>query len=872
MASVMDVDVLALSPVSAAAESPRKELSPDSKCPICLDRFRNVSYADKCFHRFCFCCILEWSKNKAECPLCKQPFSSIYHSVRAQDDFLHYQLRPGDAGSFGSVDGRRFRYRTTLTVERRRETWRVGNQRQQEVMRFRRWLYRRGVRVRGVRDGGRSRETSAEFFRKNPACVHRLVPWLKRELTVLFGPRDSLADVVRHVVLSLIVRHDVQGEVVKQELRPFLRSRTEHFLHEFLSFAKSPFNMEAYDRFAVYDCPAPTHLTSVSEDDEDLSSAPYPWDDETPGPSYSSVTQSVVTVAISDSDLDSDAEEEEAINANTNANASLNEEDESSDDDCIVIGVVKPTAERTPELIQLSSDSESKPSTSNQSALRLPTNQKLQKSGDTPAHGYRMRSHSPSRRTEPTNHSSSSDTPLKSHPHTRSRSRSHRRARSRSRSHPRAHSRSHRSARSRSRSHPRARSRSRSHPRARSRSRSHPRAHSRSHRSARSRSRSHPRARSRSRSHPRAHSRSRSHPRAHSRSRSHPRAHSRSRSHPRAHLRSRSHRRARSRSHRSARSRSRSHRRARSRSRSHPRARLRSRSHRRTRSRSHRSARSRSRSHPRAHLRSKSHRRARSRSHRSARSRSGFSPYSQSRSRSCSHSHSWKTHSRSKKDLQDWSVSPAPSSNRRSHHNQTSEKRNHRSAHERVAPPAGERSRSKERRHKKKRKKRMRSRSHSGEIRKHHRKHKHKKKKSRRKRSEQRPGPATPSIITIDTDTDSEQDRTPPTLLSHTGTDLDGAAPYGDSPNSAPSVSAMTSDPSPNRVPVHTAPSNTAAPNLLPSPTEAPENVSDPKTAATTIEPQTSAITECTPPPSSYSPTADCGSSDGAPSTVRDSS
>ncbi|KAL0970555.1 hypothetical protein UPYG_G00243700 [Umbra pygmaea] len=40
------------------------EASPDSKCPICLDRFNNMSYLDRCLHRFCFRCIQEWSNSK----------------------------------------------------------------------------------------------------------------------------------------------------------------------------------------------------------------------------------------------------------------------------------------------------------------------------------------------------------------------------------------------------------------------------------------------------------------------------------------------------------------------------------------------------------------------------------------------------------------------------------------------------------------------------------------------------------------------------------------------------------------------------------------------------------------------------------------
>uniref|UniRef100_A0A671X168 E3 ubiquitin-protein ligase Topors n=1 Tax=Sparus aurata TaxID=8175 RepID=A0A671X168_SPAAU len=288
------------------SEAMSAEVSPDSKCPICLDSFNNISYLDLCLHKFCFRCIHEWSKNKAECPLCKQPFNSIYHSIKSEQNFKKYDLKPVDNGSFGTFGG--------VAVNRIRE---------QEMVNFRRELYRQGVRVRNVRDGGRCRDTSAEFFRRNPACLHRLIPWLKRELIVLYGAH---------------------------ELRPFLQGRTEHFLHEFISFAKSPYNMEAYDQHAVYDCPAPSSnedsssnssVIAISEDEEHLVELDTPgnststlshsvWDDETPGPSYSTTAEQ----SHKDDCLSSDS------------------------DDCVIVGFVKPTSERTPELVKLSSDSD----------------------------------------------------------------------------------------------------------------------------------------------------------------------------------------------------------------------------------------------------------------------------------------------------------------------------------------------------------------------------------------------------------------------------------------------------------------------------------------------------------------------------------
>lgn len=418
---------------SKTSKTMSAEVSPDSKCPICLDTFNNMSYLDLCLHKFCFRCIHEWSKNKAECPLCKQPFHSIYHSIKSEQDFKKYDLHPLETASFGTFQGVRFRYRTTLTgVQRqvgrrtspppdngvmfeastnapRRQCDRymqhvmtrlaarrraasegrpVSNVREQEMVNFRRELYRQGFRVRNVRDGGRSRDTSAEFYRRNPACLHRLIPWLKRELTVLYGAHGSLVNIVQHIIMSRITRYDMEDGAIQEELRPFLQGRTEHFLHEFISFAKSPFNMEAYDQHAVYDFPAPSSnedgssnssVIAISEDEENATGASTStlshsvWDDETPGPSYSTTAEQARAERLSVLDSDSDTSLEEETHEFGASLQQMSPHDQTDltqgecnnedclsydSDDCVIVGFVKPTAERTPELVKLSSDSD----------------------------------------------------------------------------------------------------------------------------------------------------------------------------------------------------------------------------------------------------------------------------------------------------------------------------------------------------------------------------------------------------------------------------------------------------------------------------------------------------------------------------------
>ncbi|XP_061768938.1 E3 ubiquitin-protein ligase Topors-like isoform X2 [Nerophis ophidion] len=447
------------SSVSARAALASEDASPDSKCPICLDRFNNMAYLDRCLHRFCFPCIQEWSHNKAECPLCKQPFKSILHSVRAHDDFKEYTLRaappsssvaatvamvaamasaarndqqmrlllrrhrvadgtettarrrrreeergvwewyldvpplsvpphdeyaddeqhlrgaanlaehgvifeglggPGAGTAPNDSASRRLMTRLSARLRLQQEGGVLRRLREREAVAFRRALYRCSVRVHGVAGVSETeaqRDITVDGFRRDPTQLNRLRPWLRRELTVLYGAQGSLLNIVQSFIIARLARHGLEDTpTIEEDLRPFLLARTEHFLHELVSFARSPLTMDNYDLEAVYQ-PLPnameldasngdsanSSVIAISEGEEAEEEA-HPnnvipdgsslslsaWDDETPGPSYST---------------------SEALSpAPTEA---VNEEGE-----CMIVGYKKPMAERTPELVQLSSDTE----------------------------------------------------------------------------------------------------------------------------------------------------------------------------------------------------------------------------------------------------------------------------------------------------------------------------------------------------------------------------------------------------------------------------------------------------------------------------------------------------------------------------------
>ena len=98
----MDVESSLLPPPRSLAEkgaaagssTPPRPPPPSSptKCAICLGDLVNSCYTNSCMHQFCFACLLQWSKVKPECPLCKSLFQSIFHNIRNNDDYDEYSV------------------------------------------------------------------------------------------------------------------------------------------------------------------------------------------------------------------------------------------------------------------------------------------------------------------------------------------------------------------------------------------------------------------------------------------------------------------------------------------------------------------------------------------------------------------------------------------------------------------------------------------------------------------------------------------------------------------------------------------------------------------------------------------------------------
>ncbi|XP_013783210.2 E3 ubiquitin-protein ligase Topors-like isoform X2 [Limulus polyphemus] len=386
-------------------QSSEERISPEPSCAICLGKPENKSFTDSCFHTFCFACLVEWSKIKAECPLCKQSFRSIIHNVRSLEDYDQYLINVQNVPSNLPSDNssRRFRYSSTLTVERRQQihferSLEFHNYRStyaphvtpQSVRRnrghhistsnFRRHVYESGLWVQPLVDGqtGRFRDTSPEFYRQNPACTHRLIPWLNRELLALLGDGgESQLAFLLELILALIMRYDIRSPEFFEHVHPFFRDHTNHFVHEFFNFARSPYDLVTFDRRAVYDITEPRKEKDSESDSSESDIDVVSINPQESKPFFPTSIRNGTSESFSNQNFHSDPLAVGNVpgvsslgsfymQATANSSQTLNHmeankvqviEDSDSSSDCVVVAYIKPKVERTPELVDIASTS-----------------------------------------------------------------------------------------------------------------------------------------------------------------------------------------------------------------------------------------------------------------------------------------------------------------------------------------------------------------------------------------------------------------------------------------------------------------------------------------------------------------------------------
>ncbi|KAJ3058436.1 hypothetical protein HDU98_005460, partial [Podochytrium sp. JEL0797] len=75
--------------------------------------------------------------------------------------------------------------------------------------------------------------------------------WIRRDLRVILGLQD--VEIVVEYVLAVLEKHALQTEQAMALLRPYLRDKTDLFVHELVGFMRSRLTIDAYDLVAQYE-------------------------------------------------------------------------------------------------------------------------------------------------------------------------------------------------------------------------------------------------------------------------------------------------------------------------------------------------------------------------------------------------------------------------------------------------------------------------------------------------------------------------------------------------------------------------------------------------------------------------------------------
>ena len=225
--------------------------------------------------------------------------SSVLFSTDSRNSPLELIARGTNAASswsnLVSVDSIRrllHRYSRQATSDLRQST--IYSQSTRQTVAFRKYIYLNGLLVSSPltghdRDTTTIRECSPAWYASNPACLHRLVPFLARELLALLWNDERTIEHLIQEILTSIQLHEIRSNPLTRKLNDYLGRYTKHFLHEFSTFAACPYDLPGFDRHAQYSNMRSSTSTSVpmeislndDNDDDGDDATPIVLDDTT---------------------------------------------------------------------------------------------------------------------------------------------------------------------------------------------------------------------------------------------------------------------------------------------------------------------------------------------------------------------------------------------------------------------------------------------------------------------------------------------------------------------------------------------------------------------------------------------------------------
>lgn len=82
--------------------------------------------------------------------------------------------------------------------------------------------------------------------------MHRLTQWLHRELLCLTVETVHPVNYLTQSIEQLIKTYDMTSAEFRSNIRALVPNHTDHFIHELINYARSPYDLIGYDRHVTY--------------------------------------------------------------------------------------------------------------------------------------------------------------------------------------------------------------------------------------------------------------------------------------------------------------------------------------------------------------------------------------------------------------------------------------------------------------------------------------------------------------------------------------------------------------------------------------------------------------------------------------------
>lgn len=212
-------------------------------CLICDDTKDGIAYAMPCGHHFCLGCLVRWVDINPTCPLCRAATEVIRFSLRGGNDYLQTFIA-------NSEDAPRQEAAAPAQLD--------GNNAQHAVLS----PAPQGA-VGTEAPGGLLPHIWAELFQRQEHLLDPVLPWLRQELSTMYGPQWWRARTTESYILHALCLCGLDEALMARMLQPHLQEYTARLV-------------QGVSRVIVQLCSEEAHrlLHSLASGQQEGSSAP----------------------------------------------------------------------------------------------------------------------------------------------------------------------------------------------------------------------------------------------------------------------------------------------------------------------------------------------------------------------------------------------------------------------------------------------------------------------------------------------------------------------------------------------------------------------------------------------------------------------